>query len=158
VSGFFRFPSTCDCYTKTPSFSWLTTENSNLTQTSNSYTICSFLQSPLKCFHLSLYSASQSWCGTRCKIPYYFKLNCWHFSTPRQLSVVKCGETNIPAKEIITYAKQTQTSASGPERDGKFHLPICLPSGVFHWNGLWRSGEYRLSKNTMFHSGLFYRF
>lgn len=38
-------------------------------------------------------------------------------SSSKQLSIVKCGETNIPAKENIVYTKQTQTTASGHERD-----------------------------------------
>ncbi|KAL0268607.1 UNVERIFIED_CONTAM: hypothetical protein PYX00_010474 [Menopon gallinae] len=36
---------------------------------------------------------------------------------PRQLSIVRCGETNIPAKELIVYTKQTQTTTAGHERD-----------------------------------------
>lgn len=63
-------------------------------------------------------------------------LFCSIFSAQRQLSVVKCGETNIPAKEMITYTKQTQTTASGPERDGNLILHISVVnwgvSGPFH--------------------------
>ncbi|XP_049766016.1 cytoplasmic dynein 1 intermediate chain-like isoform X3 [Schistocerca serialis cubense] len=35
-----------------------------------------------------------------------------------QLSVVSVQSTNIPPKEIVTYAKQTQTAHTGHERDG----------------------------------------
>ncbi|KAL0268610.1 UNVERIFIED_CONTAM: hypothetical protein PYX00_010474 [Menopon gallinae] len=38
---------------------------------------------------------------------------------PRQLSIVRCGETNIPAKELIVYTKQTQTTTAGHERDAE---------------------------------------
>ncbi|PNF37523.1 Cytoplasmic dynein 1 intermediate chain [Cryptotermes secundus] len=37
-----------------------------------------------------------------------------------QLSVVSVQSTNIPPREMVTYAKQTQTVSSGHERDGYF--------------------------------------
>lgn len=40
------------------------------------------------------------------------------------LTVVKGNELSIPAKELIVYTKQTQTSSSGPERDGKLKFLI----------------------------------
>lgn len=40
--------------------------------------------------------------------------------------MVKCGETNIPGKEVIVYTKQTQTTATGQERDGKFNYYFLL--------------------------------
>lgn len=47
-----------------------------------------------------------------------------HFSTPKkplQLQVVSVQSTDIPPKENLTYAKQTQTTTSGVTelRDGK---------------------------------------
>ncbi|KYB25072.1 Cytoplasmic dynein 1 intermediate chain-like Protein [Tribolium castaneum] len=40
------------------------------------------------------------------------------------LSVVQVQSTNIPPKETVLYTKQTQTTATGHERDGK--LILCL--------------------------------
>lgn len=49
------------------------------------------------------------------------------------LTVVAVQSTNIPPKETVLYTKQTQTTVSGPERDGKlvyfFKAPI-YPSNI----------------------------
>lgn len=37
-----------------------------------------------------------------------------------QLTVVSVQATDIPPKEPVTYAKQTQTVNTGPERDGEY--------------------------------------
>ncbi|PNF37518.1 Cytoplasmic dynein 1 intermediate chain [Cryptotermes secundus] len=39
-----------------------------------------------------------------------------------QLSVVSVQSTNIPPREMVTYAKQTQTVSSGHERDDEYNL------------------------------------
>ncbi|KAL0268608.1 UNVERIFIED_CONTAM: hypothetical protein PYX00_010474 [Menopon gallinae] len=54
---------------------------------------------------------------------------------PRQLSIVRCGETNIPAKELIVYTKQTQTTTAGHERDGSSSSSSSLKGYVEDW---WR--------------------
>ncbi|XP_008483802.1 cytoplasmic dynein 1 intermediate chain, partial [Diaphorina citri] len=49
-------------------------------------------------------------------------LNSYHSARkPRKLCTVRVQETNIPPKEVVLYAKQTQTAnTSGVERDGYF--------------------------------------
>jgi hypothetical protein len=46
--------------------------------------------------------------------------------------VVPVQPTNIPPTEMVTYTKQTQTAATGPERDGK-HQIFVFTSGYQHF-------------------------
>jgi hypothetical protein len=57
-----------------------------------------------------------------------------------QLSVVSVQSTNIPPREMVTYAKQTQTVSSGHERDGEYEpalfcTEVPLVSFVRFFNG-----------------------
>ncbi|EEB09929.1 dynein intermediate chain, cytosolic, putative [Pediculus humanus corporis] len=56
-------------------------------------------------------------------------------SITKQLSIVKCGETNIPGKELVLYSKQTQTTTSGQERDGSCSSSSSLKGYMDDW---WR--------------------
>lgn len=53
------------------------------------------------------------------------KLNAYSKRRSSQLSVVSVQSTNIPPRELVTYAKQTQTVSSGHERDGEYG-PVLL--------------------------------
>ncbi|XP_033606594.1 cytoplasmic dynein 1 intermediate chain isoform X5 [Cryptotermes secundus] len=52
-----------------------------------------------------------------------------------QLSVVSVQSTNIPPREMVTYAKQTQTVSSGHERDGSSSSSSPLKGYFEDW---WR--------------------
>ncbi|XP_023703766.1 cytoplasmic dynein 1 intermediate chain isoform X3 [Cryptotermes secundus] len=61
-----------------------------------------------------------------------------------QLSVVSVQSTNIPPREMVTYAKQTQTVSSGHERDGSSSSSSPLKGYFEDW---WRprKDEYNLN-------------